>query len=74
MSPFTESSIEDKAAGDPPKYKKNSLNLFICGQDAFEAIAKDIKKAKASVEIICWGFDPAMELTRNGSVWPRGDT
>jgi hypothetical protein len=26
------------------------------------------------VEIICWGFDPAMELERTGNTWPRGPT
>ncbi len=57
-----------------PKYKKNALQVLICGEDAFKQIAEDIKHAQASIDIICWGFDPAMELTRSGSVWPRGDT
>ncbi|EDT38527.1 phospholipase D-like domain-containing protein [Burkholderia ambifaria] len=57
-----------------PPYEKNNLDVFICGEDAFKQIAADLKAAKHSVEIICWGFDPGMELIRNGSVWPRGDT
>ena len=57
-----------------PPYHANELQLFICGEVAFEQIAKDIKKAKESVEIICWGFDPAMELIRTKNTWPRGLT
>ena len=57
-----------------PVYHANNLDLFICGEDAFNQIAADLKKARDSVDIICWGFDPAMELTRNGTTWPRGDT
>jgi phosphatidylserine/phosphatidylglycerophosphate/cardiolipin synthase-like enzyme len=66
--------LEKPDAGDPPKYKKNQLQVFICGEEAFNQIAADLKKAKSSVDIICWGFDPAMELTRTRNVWPRGDT
>jgi phosphatidylserine/phosphatidylglycerophosphate/cardiolipin synthase-like enzyme len=62
---------EDK---NTPIYHRNRLNLFICGEAAFTQIAQDLKRAKHSVEIICWGFDPAMELTRNKTTWPRGDT
>ncbi|MCA3933488.1 phospholipase D-like domain-containing protein [Burkholderia sp.] len=57
-----------------PPYEKNNLYVFICGEDAFTQIAADLKAAKHSVEIICWGFDPGMELIRKGAVWPRGDT
>jgi phosphatidylserine/phosphatidylglycerophosphate/cardiolipin synthase-like enzyme len=51
----------------------NEMDILICGEEGFANIAKDIAKAKGSIDIICWGFDPAMELVRNGeSQWPRG--
>ena len=62
---------EDHAA---PVYHTNNLDVFICGEEAFKQIAADLKSAKHSVEIICWGFDPGMELIRTGTTWPRGDT
>lgn len=66
--------LEAKADQVAPVFQANNLDLFICGEDAFKQIAADLKKAKSSVEIICWGFDPAMELIRTGTTWPRGDT
>lgn len=57
-----------------PIYHKNVLDVHICGEDAFKQIASDLKRARKSVEIVCWGFDPAMELVRTGDAWPRGDT
>ncbi|KVL28450.1 phospholipase [Burkholderia territorii] len=66
--------LEKKETYYAPPYEKNNLDVFICGEDAFKQIAADLKAAKHSVEIICWGFDPGMELIRDGSVWPRGDT
>lgn len=59
------------------KYKPfyyNQIQLLICGEEAFREIAKDIRNARKSIDIICWGFDPAMELTRTRSQWPRGET
>ncbi len=54
---------------------QNNLQVYICGKDTFAEIAKDIKRARHSIDIICWGFDPAMELTRDeANHWPRGDT
>src|SRR5437868_2494033 len=62
---------EDQAA---PVRHQNNLDVYICGQEAFTKIAADLKRARHSVEIICWGFDPAMELTRDKQAhWPRGD-
>jgi len=52
----------------------NELNVFVCGQEGFAAIAESISKARKSIDIICWGFDPGMELLRSGSTWPRGET
>lgn len=58
-----------------PVFHNNNLNYFICGEDAFKSIAGRIKRAQKSIDIVCWGFDPAMELTREAAVqWPRGET
>ena len=56
-----------------PVYRHNNLDIMICGQKSFERIANDIKAAQKSILYICWGFDPAMEFTRSGSNWPRGE-
>ncbi|RQH05777.1 phospholipase D-like domain-containing protein [Paraburkholderia dinghuensis] len=54
---------------------ENTLDFMICGEDGFRSIANDLKNAKSTVEIICWGFDPGMELVRGGGdTWPRGQT
>ncbi|MDN7179283.1 phospholipase D-like domain-containing protein [Caballeronia sp. SEWSISQ10-4 2] len=55
-----------------PITKGNTLSFMICGEDGFKSIAKDLREAKASADIICWGFDPGMELERSGDTWPRG--
>ncbi|REG61378.1 phospholipase D1/2 [Paraburkholderia sp. BL6669N2] len=57
------------------KYYGNQLDFKICGEEGFRSIAKDLNDAKESADIICWGFDPGMELdrTRNDK-WPRGHT
>ncbi|SFL88113.1 phospholipase D-like domain-containing protein [Variovorax sp. OV329] len=69
---FLEKNEDSKVA--PVRYR-NELDVYICGEDAFRQIAGDIRSARASVEIICWGFDPAMELTRERQeTWPRGVT
>lgn len=64
-------SEHDKAT---PIHRCNRLRMLYCGEQAFQQILADIKQAKDSVEIICWGFDPAMELVREATSWPRGDT
>ncbi len=66
--------LESAADKNTPIHHHNELDLYICGEEAFAQIAADIKKAKGSVDIICWGFDPAMELVRTKTVWPRGET
>lgn len=60
-------------AGTHPITHNNKLTVFICGQDGFADIAQEIKRAQHSIDIICWGFDPGMELVRKGDTWPRGD-
>jgi len=57
-----------------PITHNNKLSLHICGKEGFAAIAKDIQEAKDSIDLVCWGFDPGMELVRNGYNWPRAET
>ena len=52
----------------------NVIRLFICGQEGFAAIAADLENARATVDLVCWGFDPGMELVRSAGTWPRGET
>lgn len=61
----------EKREKNPVTYG-NSLQFFICGQKGFEEIEKDIRNAKSTVDIVCWGFDPGMELVRTGKQWKRG--
>lgn len=65
-------SSEDCAAA--PIHHHNTLQTYICGEETFQAIAQDIRNAEESIDIVCWGFDPAMELVREARPWPRGDT
>ncbi|WP_315809988.1 phospholipase D-like domain-containing protein [Pseudomonas sp. C9-3] len=39
---------------------------LINGEDAFEAVHQAIAKAKKSIDIICWGFQPSMYFIRDG--------
>jgi phosphatidylserine/phosphatidylglycerophosphate/cardiolipin synthase-like enzyme len=57
-----------------PITHNNQLTFFICGAAGFADIAAQIGQARDTIDIICWGFDPAMELLRAGSRWPRGAT
>lgn len=64
-----------KGNASHPITHNNKLTLFICGQEGFADIAGEIAKAKHSIDLCCWGFDPGMELVRgNSATWPRGDT
>lgn len=63
-----------KGADSHPITHNNQLKLFICGEEGFGDIASQIANAKESIDIICWGFDPGMELVRTGKSWPRGPT
>lgn len=65
--------LENRTATHPVTHN-NGLTFFICGETAFADIAKRIRNAKHSINIICWGFDPGIELVRTGTTWPRGDT
>lgn len=58
-----------------PITHNNRLTMFICGEQGFADIAKSIKAAQESIDLICWGFDPGMELERDqNAAWPRGET
>jgi phosphatidylserine/phosphatidylglycerophosphate/cardiolipin synthase-like enzyme len=57
-----------------PITHNNQLEVFICGEKGFASIAADIEKAESSIDLCCWGFDPAMELVRAEGLWPRGPT
>jgi len=57
---------------DNSNYKQrngNKLTPYFSGQEVFAAIAKSIKEAKQSIDIVCWGFDPAMPIVREGNNW-----
>ncbi|MFS2113569.1 phospholipase D-like domain-containing protein [Herbaspirillum frisingense] len=66
--------LERPEDSNSPIYHANQLEVLICGEEGFARILEDIRNARHSVEIICWGFDPAMELERKGHTWPRGTT
>jgi phospholipase D1/2 len=62
--------LEDRPA--IPVTRGNTLNFMICGEDGFNSIAKDLREARSSADLVCWGFDPGMELERTTDKWPRG--
>lgn len=66
--------LERPEDSNSPVYHANQLEVLICGEEGFARILEDIRNARHSVEIICWGFDPAMELERKRHTWPRGMT
>jgi phosphatidylserine/phosphatidylglycerophosphate/cardiolipin synthase-like enzyme len=43
------------------------IEPLICGERVFGHISRDIKKAKQTVDIITWGFDPGMVLVRGAA-------
>lgn len=65
----------EKQHDSHPISDNNAVKVFICGEDSFRDIAAQIAAAKESIDLCCWGFDPAMELVRDsGGTWPRGPT
>ena len=67
--------LEDQPDASAYMSHRNAMNYFVCGEEAFASIAASIQAAKKCIDIVCWGFDPAMELTRNAAnAWPRGET
>jgi len=64
-----------KCADAPEITKGNRLDFFICGKEGFGALSNDLLHAKKTVDLVCWGFDPGMELVRSsGDKWHRGQT
>ncbi|MBY0239633.1 MAG: phospholipase [Burkholderiaceae bacterium] len=64
-----------KVNASHPITHNNRLTMFICGEQGFADIAAHIRAAQESIDLICWGFDPGMELERGqGAAWPRGET
>lgn len=43
------------------------IEPLICGEAVFKKISYDLKRAKHSVDIITWGFDPGMVLVRGAT-------
>ncbi|MDM0114511.1 phospholipase D-like domain-containing protein [Variovorax sp. J22R133] len=67
--------LEQNIDAKTPVFHFNNLSVYICGKDSFNKIAEDIRNAEESIDIIAWGFDPAMELeNRTLGPWPRGAT
>jgi phosphatidylserine/phosphatidylglycerophosphate/cardiolipin synthase-like enzyme len=64
----------EKQHATHPICDNNEVKVFICGEEGFKDIAAQIEAAKESIDICCWGFDPAMELVRESGMWPRGPT
>lgn len=64
-----------------PIHNRNALEFLICSE-GFEALERDLRLATSTIDLVCWGFDPAMELTRMSpttdpavdgyKTWPRG--
>lgn len=54
----------------PPR-SHNVIEPLINGQRAFDAVHEAISRAKKSVEIIAWGFDPSFRLQGPGSKGER---
>ena len=64
----------EKDVNTHPIHDNNHLEFFIGGQEGFGAIEQDIRKAASSIDLVLWGFDPGMELSRDGDTWPHGKT
>lgn len=58
----------------PPRPAGNVVTPLVCGEEAFAKVYECIEKARHSVDIISWGFDPAMRLKRDDpNALPLGD-
>lgn len=55
-----------KHATYPPRHGCE-LKPLICGEEVFRGIHNDLLEARATVDIVSWGFDPGMTLVRSGS-------
>lgn len=50
-----------------PVRRGNAFTPYYSGQDAFTAVASSIENAQKSVDMIMWGFDPAMPIKRSAA-------
>ena len=57
-------------AGTHPITANNFIQMLICGEEGFKAIAADLEQAQSTVDLVCWGFDPGMELVRDDPPTP----
>jgi len=66
--------FDENCVATHPLNANNLLEVLVCGEEAFERIARDIEAAQVSIDLVCWGFDPGMELRRDAAAkdWPRG--
>lgn len=48
-----------------PRIGGNIVEPLVCGEETFSSVYDAIFNAKTSVDIISWGFDPAMRFKRN---------
>ena len=49
----------------PPRPAGNIVTPLVCGEEAFAKVYECIDRAKHSIDLISWGFDPAMRLKRD---------
>ena len=52
-----------------PVRQGNNYEIYYSGEKIFTAVADSIENAKDSVDIVLWGFDPAMPVRRTESVY-----
>lgn len=57
----------------PPR-NGNLFTPYFSGEEVFRAVHNSILKAKKTVDIIVWGFDPAMPLIRADGKWKVNST
>jgi len=65
--------LENRQDIAPITYE-NDLRFYVCGEEGFNHIVEDLRNAKSTVDLVCWGFDPCMEVVRTRDQWPRGTT
>ncbi|WP_233873536.1 phospholipase D-like domain-containing protein [Paraburkholderia adhaesiva] len=67
--------LETRTCKDAPETTLgNQLDFFICGEDGFRELSRDLLNATRTVDLVCWGFDPGMELVRSADKWHPGKT
>jgi len=54
-----------------PSRTGNDFEIFYSGAEVFAAVAQSIKNAKTSVDVVSWGFDPAIPLVRGAEEYQK---